>query len=227
MWWSAVVLGWIGSLHCVVMCGPLVEVMSRRPRQVWYHFGRLGTYGILGMILGFFGQHVALFSSQKILTLFAGIFLVALAIWPSRWATFSPLWVRWQAPWRKRFQEWRLRFPIRSELGMGSLNGLIPCGLLYAALAGAIQFQYTYQSGLYMILFGIGTLPALIGGRWVWGNIIGWFRRHVPFAIPTTYALMGFLLIWRATSLQIQVRSEGFPITICHAPATETSGESD
>lgn len=225
MWWSAFVLGWVGSLHCVVMCGPLVEVMSRRPGQVWYHLGRISMYAILGMVIGFFGQQLALFSSQKWLTLFAGMVLLLFAIWPSRWSFINAGMARWQLPWRKVFLSWRQTYPIASEIGMGQLNGLIPCGLLYAALAGATQFQFTYQSGLYMILFGAGTLPALVGGGFLWRSALQWIRRHVPYAIPITYAMMGMLLLWRASALQIQWQSEGFPITICHAPAGDISGE--
>lgn len=222
---SALLLGWVGSLHCVVMCGPLVEVMSHRKGHLAYHLGRLGMYGLLGMAFGYFGQQLSIYFSQQILTGIAGIFLLLLAFWPSRWLATSPRWHRWQKPIRQFFLQKKQHSPQLSEVGMGMLNGLIPCGLIYAALVGATQFQYTWQSGLYMVLFGLGTLPALLGGGWVWQRFIGWIRGHVPYAIPATYALMGLLLLWRGSSLEIQLQSEGFPITICHSPVADTSAE--
>lgn len=223
---SALLLGWVGSLHCVLMCGPLVEVMSQRKGHLAYHTGRLMMYGTLGMIFGYFGQQLSVYFSQQIITLVAGLFLLLLAFWPNRWLATSPGWNRWQKPLRQFFLQKRQESPQLSEIGMGLLNGLIPCGLIYAALVGATQFQYTWESGVYMVLFGIGTLPALVGGGWIWQKLIVWLRKHFPYAIPATYALMGLLLLWRGSSLEIQIQSEGFPITICHAPQ-DTSAESD
>lgn len=226
MFGSAILLGWIGSLHCVVMCGPLVEIMSRRKGHLWYHAGRLGMYALLGMTFGYFGQQIALYFSQQMMTILAGSFLVLLAFWPSRWSYLPSWWTRWQQPLRHYFVQMRQQAPPLGEVGMGMLNGLIPCGLIYAALVGATQFQYTWESGLYMVLFGIGTLPALVGGGFVWKKLLHWLRQHLPYAIPSTYALLGLLLLWRGSSLEVQFQSEGFPITICHVPA-DTSAESD
>lgn len=224
---SAFVLGWVGSLHCVVMCGPLVEVMSHRKGHLAYHAGRLLMYALLGMTFGYFGQQLSVYFSQQILTQIAGLFLLILAFWPSHWFTISPQWTKWQKPIRQFFVQKRQANPQVSEVGMGLLNGLIPCGLIYAALAGATQFQYTWQSGLYMVLFGLGTLPALLSGGMIWNKVIVWIRTHFRYAIPATYAVMGLLLLWRGSSLEIKLESEGFPITICHAPQQDTSGESD
>lgn len=160
-------LGLLNSLHCLGMCGPLVWALTaqggRFSRANWaavsaYHIGRIGVYGLLGIIAGSLGHLVSWVGWQSYLSVAAGILMLLGAVGrlphlaPSRWSS-------WLHQGHKLFAGKR---SIGARLSVGALNGLLPCGLVYAAMAGAAAAGSTAGGSTFMLLFGLGTLPALL-----------------------------------------------------------------
>ncbi len=214
---AALTLGFLGSMHCIGMCGPLMLAMPTSSvsrshyliERILYHLGRSITYGLMGLGAGFIGNNIFT-SAQQDLSLLLGIsILLSLAIpigLKTRFGRYSPL---------KRIHAFiKIKFSIlmgkrgRTALMlMGLLNGLLPCGLVYTALVGATVVADPLSSGLFMIIFGIGTAPALITLSMT-RTLIG--RKFQPFlrgSLPTLGAVIAVLLILRGMNLGIPLIS--------------------
>jgi sulfite exporter TauE/SafE len=169
---AALTLGFLGSLHCVGMCGPLVLAMPAGPggptqrwaRRVVYHLGRSLTYGLMGAAMGGLGLAASLAGLQGWLSILAGLVVLFFA-WPRRitadGATMSSAG-RFMHALRRRWQALLATPGWWSMLGLGALNGLLPCGLVYAALAGSAMAGSVVGGFWFMLAFGLATLPALL-----------------------------------------------------------------
>lgn len=176
---AAFAIGFLGSLHCIGMCGGLVSAMSMsRPRTWWpglisYQLGRLTTYTALGLVAGLVGGLVAhgstsgwLGSAQNTLSIFAGLVIILLALHIGGWLP-DPF-----ARLSKRLANitgisgWIQAAATRDHTGpwytVGALNGLLPCGLVYAGLGLALTAAASWQGALTMLSFGLGTVPAML-----------------------------------------------------------------
>jgi sulfite exporter TauE/SafE len=198
----------VGSAHCLAMCGPLAligagRVQSQESRTsanaLLYHFGRIATYLLLGAVAGLAGSVVAGTGWRNVLSIVAGAGLIVSASGLAQWVTRGRL-PRLTTRLVNRFgaasRALRPGHPARAFL-LGAGNGLLPCGLLYAALGaaaglGSLQAAMTFVAG-----FGLGTLP-------VFGLLLSLAHRlapHVPVrmrrASPIAVALVGLLLIVR------------------------------
>ncbi len=212
MLYTAFTFGLLGSLHCVGMCGPLALAMpfgskgDRVVRILVYNGGRILTYGMLGALMGFLGQGVFLVGLQSWLTLALGILLVAVGLFSVQ-LEFNiwnlPVLSTWYLKLKAAFGRLMSKNGYQSLFGLGLLNGLLPCGLVYLALAGALTTA-NWQSGIsYMVMFGLGTLPLLLAvtliGQLSGRKIQGYLRK----AYPVVLTLMGGFLIWRALQFQL------------------------
>lgn len=164
---TAFILGLAGSLHCAGMCGPLLlmtPVIGNKRRQIiasrlLYHCGRITTYCFIGFIFGLVGQSIVLAGLQRWLSLIAGILLVAVA------AASGPLKSQFtQVPLliKRLFGNLLHQRTFASIFGLGAVNGLLPCGLVYMAATASISTGSALHSAAYMIMFGVGTLPMLL-----------------------------------------------------------------
>jgi hypothetical protein len=170
-------LGLLGGFgHCVGMCSPFVLFVSRRyappdagrraawVAQAWYSAGRIATYGTLGAVAGALGGVVELAGGlvgiQRAAAVLAGLVLIAWSL-----AALSDLAPRLDAGSRA-FTRVATRLKRRvpdHPLGTGLLLGLLPCGLLYSAVIAAVARGGAFDGALALVLFGIGTAPALFG----------------------------------------------------------------
>lgn len=212
MLYTAFTFGLLGSLHCVGMCGPLALAMpfgqkrDRLARVLTYNGGRILTYGVLGALMGFLGQGIFLVGLQSWLTLALGVLLVAVGLFSVQlefnlWSL--PVLSSWYLRLKSAFARLISKTGYGSIFGLGLLNGLLPCGLVYLALAGALTTA-NWQSGVsYMLVFGVGTLPLMIAVTVLGGlsgrKIQGYLRK----AYPVVLTLMGGFLIWRALQFQL------------------------
>lgn len=207
---AALSLGIVSSLHCVGMCGPLVMALpvrhlSHRSRLFAlssYHAGRLLTYTLLGTVAGMLGRHIYLGGFQQTLSIALGSLILCGVILSKGFGShltperlLRPLESLNTRLWQSSFRN------IYFFLGMG--NGLLPCGMVWLALAVALGLPTVSESMLFMFLFGAGTLPALALVH-ISGSLIGLsarrsMRRAVPFLIGAT----GVLLILRGLNLGI------------------------
>ncbi len=177
---SLFLTGLAGSLHCVGMCGPLLLGFSsvldadrKRPHLdfAYYHAGRLWTYGLLGLIVGFAGaglrEGAIDLGWQRPLAIGVSLLVIgsgaaALGLIPGlRFELSSPgtcLKPLKPGSWLATF----LHEPRRSgRLLLGAVMGLLPCGMVYTVLLIAATLPNPLYSALGMICFGVGTLPAL------------------------------------------------------------------
>lgn len=168
-------MGLLGSLHCLGMCGGLVCALSMTRPNIWwaglfgYQLGRVTTYTLLGLVVGLFGTSLAELGGGLVLRGFAvlaGFMMVVFGLNLAGWLP-DPL-QRLTAVVSQRIGLAGLarRLAQHSSLSgwvaMGMANGLLPCGLLYAALAMALASGSAGVSMLKMALFGLGTVPAMV-----------------------------------------------------------------
>lgn len=205
-------MGLLGSLHCVVMCGPLVLALPAAGKSTFhvfwnrlvYQLGRIGTYGAIGLAIGFVGNMVEMKGWQQAISITTGALLLAMGIFAFM-GKQVPLLVKWQQ---------RLLVPISRKMGYwlyrpggnllaGALNGLLPCGMVYMAAAAALNADSVWNGGLFMIMFGTGTLPAMLG-LFIVGDLT---KRRVKLNfstwLPALFLLMGLWFLLRGSNLDI------------------------
>lgn len=191
--------------------------------MMMYHGGRLSVYGALGVLFGMLGRHIYLSGFQQLFSIvLGGVILVSavLAGWSSHQRA-PALIGRIQRPLNNLiFRLWQTKGRYRYFI-LGMANGLLPCGMVYMAVAGALSFSRVWESVVFMVVFGAGTLPALLllsGSSRLAGVRTRAFIRR---AMPGMIALMGVLLILRGLDLGIPFVSpalahgSGRPVS-CH-----------
>jgi sulfite exporter TauE/SafE len=210
---SGFLVGIMGSLHCIGMCAPLSMVITS-PKYVAgrlvYNSGRLLTYALLGLLVGFLGQLVAMGGVQQGLSIFAGAVLLVAALFPvlSKSLQSSPSWYNQAiAKLRKAMGGFIRKKGLGSSLAVGMLNGLLPCGLVYLALAGTALAGSAQGGMTYMLFFGLGTFPAMLLAPY----LSQWLQRRFSFnlnkAYPVFLGLLGLIFILRGLNLGIPMLS--------------------
>lgn len=212
--WAAISLGLLGSLHCVGMCGPIalslpVHGRSQSSRFIAilvYNAGRIMTYSALGALFGLLGQGFAIFGLQQILSIVLGVIILLSVLLPGDiFAQFSftsklhQLFTRLKSSLGNLFQN----RSTKALFYIGLLNGLLPCGLIYMAITGALASGSVIQGALFMALFGLGTVPAMFSVAWFSNLISVKFRASITKAMPYVVSVMAVLLILRGMNLGI------------------------
>ena len=172
MLWSAFLLGFLGSIHCLAMCGPIVFALSFSTHQLsvsaaGYQIGRLLGYGILGLLAGVVGVSFSWAGIHQGIAIVIGTVLclygltMLLPFFKKNGNThfLSLLSLHIQ----QRFIQLYVKYRSKSFFTAGILHGFLPCGLVYVALSGAILQPHPVDGMLYMVCFGIGTLPMMSG----------------------------------------------------------------
>ncbi len=220
MLYSALLLGLISSLHCIGMCGPIAMMLpvdrnnpARQTLQIFtYHLGRLTAYGSLGLVFGTVGRGLYLAGIQQQFSIITGLAMIMIVMVPER--IFA----------RYNFSKpvYRVISKVKSGLGSrfrqkgyrslytaGVLNGFLPCGLVYAALFGAIAMQSVPFGVLYMVLFGAGTIPLMSLVVYASGILKNPLRNSVSKIVPYAAVAIGMLFIVRGLGLDIPYLSPG------------------
>ena len=232
--WSALGLGIVGSLHCIGMCGPIALALpsTRHSRtrlllhRLTYHLGRILTYMLLGVIVGSVGQMLTFAGFQQGLSLSAGLLiLITLGLSylvPGTLAQFQPNSQLLAITNRVRnFWSGLFRTPkFLSLFGIGLLNGFLPCGLLYVALAAAAATGNWLDGSLSMFFFGIGTIPALLAVSYLGSFLPAKIRGSAAKLIPVGALVMAVLLILRGLSLGIPYISPNLEQRAAENPRT-------
>ena len=208
--WTAFLLGLLGSLHCAGMCGPLVLALpgTAGGRASWlvgrlaYNAGRIATYTVLGAGFGLIGHTVTIAGWQRWLSLGAGLTLLIALIASSRFALGAPAiaTVGWL---KSAFAALLRRRSHAALIGLGALNGFLPCGLVYAATAGAVVSTRVIDGAFYMFVFGLGTLPMMLGIALAGQRLQFTLRARLQALIPASLATLAVLLILRGLALGI------------------------
>ncbi|MBM3178073.1 MAG: sulfite exporter TauE/SafE family protein [Bacteroidetes bacterium] len=207
---TGLMVGAAGSLHCLGMCSPLIlAVTSGRSawkRKLIYNLGRLLMYGVLGFAAASLGNAFEWLGFGKYITLLAGIVLLATALSGTgllKISTFEPLLLKASGWMRSLFQPLIVKKTDLSVVALGMVNGMIPCGLSYAAVVTAMTFGQAWQGSLYMLSFGMGTLLTMQLTVGFAGNFLSGLRSKSPWLRPgrvTTIMLLvaGVFLIGKS-----------------------------
>lgn len=214
MLFSALVFGLLGSFHCIGMCGPIAFMLPvdrsntfKKVSQVFlYHLGRIITYSLIGLLFGLLGKSFNLFGFQQQLSILVGLVMIASILIPyktfNRYNFSKPLFKVISKVKSALGKELKKKSPD-TFLIIGFLNGFLPCGLLYMALFGALASGDALQGSLYMVVFGIGTIPLMTTAVYL-GNFLNVkVRQYIRKAIPIIIVLMGVLFILRGMGLGI------------------------
>ena len=182
MLWTALVLGLAGSFHCIGMCGPIAFVLpvdrSSKARMLYqtflYHFGRVLSYSLIGLLFGFIGKGLYLAGFQQRLSILMGVIMIGLVIVPisifNKYNFSKPLY-RLIGHVKQKLGLYLNKKSNKALFSIGFFNGFLPCGLVYMALLGAISVGNETQGALYMALFGIGTIPMMTAAILL-GNVV-------------------------------------------------------
>ncbi len=208
----AFLMGFLGSLHCAVMCGPLVVGLPLAHKSRWHHIaqlllyqlGRTTTYTLLGMLIGLLGGAISLYTHQEAFSLWVGIMVAVFAMLQIS-GKYLSVFLRMQAFIVKPIAKLMAKIFHLPLWGFfaGFLNGLIPCGMVYFALAAAVNFQDYSAAGKFMMWFGLGTTPLmmLVGVGSIY--LKKYFRFNIQKLLPWFMLGLGILLILRACNLGI------------------------
>lgn len=220
MLYTALILGLLGSFHCIGMCGPIafmLPVSRDNPLKKFlqislYHGGRLLAYASIGLVFGLVGKSINLFGFQQQLSIFIGVLMIAVILVPT-----------------SKFQKYNFSQPLYRLIGkikyalgtalkkktpdtfftIGVLNGFLPCGLVYMAVFGAIATGGVMDSLYYMLLFGLGTIPLMTTAIYLSKFLSAIFRQRIRKLIPLAVILIGLLFIIRGLGLGIPYISPG------------------
>ena len=218
IWLTALLFGLMGSFHCLGMCGPIAFILpvdrnnkaKMSFQTLLYHLGRMTAYGSIGWVFGFFGKGVSLVGFQQYASLIMGILMVVLAFVPaSKVLRLKPLagWNKFVYFVKNSLSEYLKK---RSTFGfyiIGFFNGLLPCGLVYIALVGAMATGDPIMGAIYMVIFGLGTAPMMTLAIYL-GNFVSLkVRNKINKLIPYAVVLVGVLFILRGLNLGIKFLS--------------------
>ncbi|OUS01971.1 hypothetical protein A9Q86_04780 [Flavobacteriales bacterium 33_180_T64] len=214
MLWSALIFGLLGSFHCIGMCGPIAFMLpvdrnnsTKKVVQIFtYHFGRLLAYSCIGFVFGLVGKSLYIFGIQQQLSIAIGIIMIVIVIIPTQ--TFN----------RYNFSKpiYKIISKVKSALGqalkkktadtfltIGFLNGFLPCGLVYMAVIASLVTQNAAQSSLYMVVFGLGTIPLMTTAIYIGKFLNSKVKQKIQKVIPIFIIIIGFLFIVRGMGLGI------------------------
>jgi uncharacterized protein len=234
---TAFTLGLLGSFHCIGMCGPIalsLPVNSQsRPGALLsifvYNCGRALTYSLMGIFFGALGKLAFLAGLQQVISIVLGVLILALVLLPKKEN-------------RNRIHKSVLLFMNnlkiqlgnalkkegnKSLLSIGVLNGLLPCGLVYIALAGAGATGSALKGALFMLVFGLATFPVMMAVTFFRELISIKLRNKIRSAVPVFISLMAILLILRGLNLDIpyvspKIEAEKNKISCCHKNECKT-----
>jgi uncharacterized protein len=225
-------LGAAGSLHCVGMCGPLslalpVYHLSKAKKffsLLLYQVGRITTYTILGLIIGLAGRRIYIAGYQQVFSIAMGILVLGLAViyFLQKRSVNIPLFNRFYIKVQQVIGSL-----LKSSKGLagflliGMANGLLPCGMVYIAIASVLSFTEIGESVLFMAMFGAGTLPAMMLVAYAGQMMKPGVRVSMRKAVPVLVSLVGIILILRGLNLGIPFISPELPAApgdavICH-----------
>lgn len=207
-------VGFFGSFHCIGMCGPIAialpvpnsKNLSFVAGRLLYNLGRVATYSFLGAVFGLLGSRFVISGFQQSTSIVLGVAIVIAVIIPPKYKA--------KVSQHKVVQ--KLTLPLKSGISdlfkkgtfsamflIGILNGFLPCGLVYVALAGAIASGNAISGTAVMILFGLGTVPTMFAAT-IFGKFINLnIRRKINKAIPVFTLVLGLLFILRGMGLGI------------------------
>jgi sulfite exporter TauE/SafE len=224
---TAITVGFLGSFHCIGMCGPLAMALPHSGNstsalvfgRLLYNLGRILTYSIIGFVFGSLGSVFSFRGWQSNASILSGILIILFVLFSNDFLAkkINIKLVNVSVGLKKYFNVFLKRNSYSSLFSIGLLNGVLPCGFVYLALAGAAATGSILGGGMYMFLFGLGTLPMMfilsLSGSFVSQKV----RTVINKFSPIIAIGLALFLINRGATL----RSE--KADCCHKPSHVTS----
>ena len=207
---AAILLGLGGSLHCILMCGPLhIAFLNNRKlflERIYLNLGRVITYVLLGALIGLVGKLIPLFQIQQSVSIVSGILILLVYFVPKLIGKEIQI-----APVNKlvsqnisKILNHKSKSPF-SYLLLGMLNGLLPCGLVYTALIASVAQIGLGNSMRFMALFGLSTIPAMFLFALLGKGLLEKVKqkRIMGYLLNIIVLIVGVLFILRGLNLGI------------------------
>ena len=208
------VIGLLGSLHCIGMCGPIALALPAGKfksirfyfGRIYYNLGRVVTYSFFGLVFGIIGKNFAMAGLQNWVSIISGAGIIIIVLFPQRIKTnaLSKLpFYRVTDKIKNAFGGLFKSGSLTAMFSIGILNGFLPCGFVYVGLAGALTAGGILPGILYMAFFGLGTLPVMFLTS-VIGNFVSvGIRQKLTKVIPVLAILLAVIFILRGLNLGI------------------------
>ncbi|HEY0656519.1 MAG TPA: sulfite exporter TauE/SafE family protein [Chryseosolibacter sp.] len=202
---AALIMGFAGSLHCAGMCSPLALAVTNMKskafaNRILYNAGRISMYGLLGALFASIGYIFPINNFQTALSLGLGLVMIVLAVLgmtdvkvPFVAATMA----RVTAALKNVFSRFLTKKNPAAMIVLGSINGLLPCGLTFLALSFCVTLHSPLSGFAYMFTFGLGTLPVMLGLISILNVVTMKLKWDVKTVTTGLMALSGILLIAR------------------------------
>ena len=210
---TAFLFGLFGSFHCVGMCGPIAFMLpidrSSRLKSILqtsiYHLGRIFSYATIGAIFGLLGKGFYFFGLQQQLSIVVGVLMILSILLPKLFQKIpiaKPI-IKFTNGVKNNLGVSLKKKEISTFFTIGFLNGLLPCGLVYMAIFGALTSANFYEGAIYMSLFGLGTVP-LMTAVVLLGNVTNVIKRkRIQQLIPIVVIVIGMFFVMRGLGLGI------------------------
>ncbi len=231
---AAFLAGLAGSVHCVGMCGPLAlslpfnrfNASSKWAAIVLYNLGRVVAYSLIGLIVGLLGRGINWFGLTQIISILLGSIILVSLVLPRLLKNKN---IHMPA-WFNRYQTNSLQYLMKKQTVswmflVGIMNGFLPCGLVYMAVAAALVASSVATSVLFMVFFGLGTIPAMVALVAIAHKMPLRVKASFQKFVPIISMIIGALLILRGLNLDIPFVSPYLPQNLtgensveCHTP---------
>lgn len=213
MFWSAFTIGLLGSMHCVGMCGPIAISLPYGNKRwqiaaggLTYNVGRVVTYTLMGSIIGLLGKGAFMAGIQRWLALGLGILLLIIAVFSIPVETklvslgfTNRLYLKLKTTLGRSIQ----KHGVKALFLTGMLNGLLPCGLVYLAIMGAVSQDSILNGAGYMAMFGLGTIPLMLLTSLTGGMIAPKWRSRIQKFYPIFLVIFAALFIARGLNFDL------------------------
>lgn len=228
---SAFMLGLFGSFHCLGMCGPIALALPLNTSSQFtklmgtlsYNFGRIFTYSVIGFLFGMFGKGLQIAGALQATSITLGVVILLSLLVPVMFKKLN-FTSKWYLKFNNRINKSIGFFLKRKSNGalfvLGLLNGLLPCGLVFIAIARDFVYGGAVEGALFMAIFGLGTLPMMGLLPFLSHSLSISVRKKMTKAIPYVMAIFAVLFILRGMNLGIPYVSpkssaDGTTITKC------------
>ncbi len=211
---TGLILGLMGSFHCAGMCGPIAVALPLRGDTylqkvfggVLYNLGRALTYALMGAVFGLLGQGLQLIGFQQWVSIIMGSLMILSVLFPKLFKKqydLSKGITKFVSRIKNGLKQLFTQRSYGSLFLIGILNGFLPCGLVYIALAGAIGTGDVVLGTLFMILFGLGTLPMMLGISLIGNMASTAVRNKINKLIPVLVVFVGLWFVLSGLNLGI------------------------
>jgi hypothetical protein len=222
-------IGLVGSVHCAGMCGPIALALPVNAKREWkfyigrilYNGGRTLTYSFFGAMMGLIGERFFVAGLQQEVSIAVGTVMIATAVAPrfvnsflGKFSAAQTITIRLKKIFAAAFQ----RRTVASLFVIGVVNGFLPCGLVYMAMAGAATTGTIGGGSLFMAGFGIGTIPVMLAVSLLGSFLSAGVRQKLSRLAPVFIFVLGAILLLRGLNLGIPMVSPKIPVQTAAAP---------